>query len=959
VRLLRLKADGFGPLRGEYRLATDRVTLLVDDNERGKSSLLAAVHAALYGLEDDKRTHRLITPLERWRPWDGGSFRLELELERNGERYTIIRDFDRGTTEVWNHRGQELSHQFRDAHPVGQWLLQLDAEEFQKCAFVRQGEIERVVEDEERQRRASTLRARLESAADSKSGDSTAAEALRALDDAATRYTCNELTATVKVETAIDRLDAKCRLLESEMHTLAHDLDQSAGPLEELSSIGDEERVARERLAALETERRVLRALEARDRLTRDAALEDQIAELMAEAEALEPLAEVDPGADSELRHTVARYEEACLRLEAIETRVATAEAERQAMEAELEPLSRYANGTAADADLFAARARELERLEATRDDLELALERQYTEFGARGFDETRIEWLVDRFSTLDDEPLSLLRSQPHLILVFERSFSEAAKARAECAEKLAELGARRQRRLVPGWITLALGSAAAGAGIAALAVRMGAPWPMLLPTGGLLFAIGGVLLITGALGGRKERDELLDRMSEADAHIEQLTRQRAENEGRLNELAGELECEDPGDLMRNWSDYVRYLADGDPLRQTRLQISDLDHQREEIEAEVHAALTRLGLDADDPISLHEAAEGIRHRIEATRRVAEFSKGTQWAEIERMTAQTSVAELGERSAEILRSAGMVYDAGRAWAEQIDAVTERVKLAARRQWLISERIPELGRQRLDAAARANLSTQATTLDLPAEASAIADAAEAVQSLDAVDAEIYRTHERIQEILARRGDLRVAVDEVWRRYHADYPAKEAELAQLTVALERARRFKDAVTLARETLSSVAADTHRRWADFLNQRVSEILATFGSSLGDLRFGEDLDFALRLSDRAPVSRGRAVQQLSAGARDQLHLAVRLAISEYLSRDEEPLPLLVDDCFATSDDERTRAGMRLLIEHFAHRHQILFVTCHRRRYAELASLDPDLYDRRVNWVELRTTPVT
>ena len=54
--------------------------------------------------------------------------------------------------------------------------------------------------------------------------------------------------------------------------------------------------------------------------------------------------------------------------------------------------------------------------------------------------------------------------------------------------------------------------------------------------------------------------------------------------------------------------------------------------------------------------------------------------------------------------------------------------------------------------------------------------------------------------------------------------------------------------------------------------------------------------------------------------------------MSEYLSRGREPIPLLIDDAFATSDDERARAGMRLLIERLAPRHQVVVVTCHRRR---------------------------
>ena len=71
MKLLRLKADGFGALRGEFRFDPDRVTVILDDNERGKSTLLAAIAAALYGLEGDRRSHRPLTPFERWKPWDG------------------------------------------------------------------------------------------------------------------------------------------------------------------------------------------------------------------------------------------------------------------------------------------------------------------------------------------------------------------------------------------------------------------------------------------------------------------------------------------------------------------------------------------------------------------------------------------------------------------------------------------------------------------------------------------------------------------------------------------------------------------------------------------------------------------------------------------------------------------------------------------------------------------------
>jgi DNA repair exonuclease SbcCD ATPase subunit len=192
----------------------------------------------------------------------------------------------------------------------------------------------------------------------------------------------------------------------------------------------------------------------------------------------------------------------------------------------------------------------------------------------------------------------------------------------------------------------------------------------------------------------------------------------------------------------------------------------------------------------------------------------------------------------------------------------------------------------------------------------------------------------------------------VEEAWRKHHAEHPDKLAELERITHALERARRFKRAIEIAGETIHKVAQETHRRWAEYLNQRVAGILAGMGTQVEELRFGEDLDFAVRFGNSQPATRARALLQLSTGARDQLYLALRLAISEYLSRGAEPLPLLVDDAFATSDDERARVGMRLMIEHLSRSHQIIFVTCHRQRYMGFAEQDAELYGDRVHWID-------
>jgi DNA repair exonuclease SbcCD nuclease subunit len=149
-------------------LRSSRVTCHRDDNERGKSTMQSAITAALYGLIDDRRSHRLLTPHERWRPWGGNSYDVEIEVESEGNRYTVSRNFDASTVDIRDGAGRDVAAEFRegkDEYPVGRKLLDLDADEFERCSFVRQGDLFQVVPADEKERREATLRGRLEAAA--------------------------------------------------------------------------------------------------------------------------------------------------------------------------------------------------------------------------------------------------------------------------------------------------------------------------------------------------------------------------------------------------------------------------------------------------------------------------------------------------------------------------------------------------------------------------------------------------------------------------------------------------------------------------------------------------------------------------------------------------------------------------------------------------------------------------
>jgi hypothetical protein len=118
-------------------------------------------------------------------------------------------------------------------------------------------------------------------------------------------------------------------------------------------------------------------------------------------------------------------------------------------------------------------------------------------------------------------------------------------------------------------------------------------------------------------------------------------------------------------------------------------------------------------------------------------------------------------------------------------------------------------------------------------------------------------------------------------------------------------------------------------------------------------VRFLDDLEFRVRLPGGRELSREEAEAHLSAGARDQLALVVRVALSEYLSRGEVLLPLVFDDPFARSDDARFAAAFRFLVERWSGRHQLLLLSCHEGRHRAFEEGDPAWFAERVRRVPI------
>lgn len=201
------------------------------------------------------------------------------------------------------------------------------------------------------------------------------------------------------------------------------------------------------------------------------------------------------------------------------------------------------------------------------------------------------------------------------------------------------------------------------------------------------------------------------------------------------------------------------------------------------------------------------------------------------------------------------------------------------------------------------------------------------------------EIERAEVRRRQLLTEIEDASVAHHQARQALEALMAGRDAALAAAECADANAELLSIAESwLVRAVASKLAARAIERYRakvqDPLVTRAGELFATAtGNVFGGLRvdYGKD-DQPVLVAERRDGERV-PIEGLSEGTRDQLFLALRLALLERWP--SEPLPFIGDDLLTSFDDERTAAALRLLAGAGERRQIILFT--HHRRVVELA----------------------
>ena len=146
---------------------------------------------------------------------------------------------------------------------------------------------------------------------------------------------------------------------------------------------------------------------------------------------------------------------------------------------------------------------------------------------------------------------------------------------------------------------------------------------------------------------------------------------------------------------------------------------------------------------------------------------------------------------------------------------------------------------------------------------------------------------------------------------------------KLSACRVRVERLHKQYQAIEHARKIVSSENAALQARISPQITSLAQSYLAYLtADNYQEIR----LDDRFRARTAGADGRLLGELQLSSGARDQLYLALRLAVCETLAGAKEA-PLILDDPFLTSDDASTERGIALLKE-IGRKRQVILLTC-------------------------------
>lgn len=212
-------------------------------------------------------------------------------------------------------------------------------------------------------------------------------------------------------------------------------------------------------------------------------------------------------------------------------------------------------------------------------------------------------------------------------------------------------------------------------------------------------------------------------------------------------------------------------------------------------------------------------------------------------------------------------------------------------------------------------------------------------------------------KLEEAYLAEADLKENMQEISgqrRQILQDLPLeseRHVEKQRLQTAIGEQEKYLETLRQGRSWLQQAADDLANTIAPALNEKA-------GAYLYDLTKGahQEVFVARDMSMHLGTTESSELQReilFSAGAQEQIYLALRLSLADVLTMEEgksasAPLPLFCDDPFVNYDQERMISAYQLLAKLGREGRQILLTTCHP--LPEGLSVE----EEQVRWIHVR-----
>jgi len=907
MKIERVRITGFGTLRGEVKFADNRCNLILAPNEAGKSTLVAAILTALYGFAEEPRSrNRPATRSDAYRPWEDGPYGVEVDFTAAGRSYSLQRDLAAGHVTLRDGQtGKEITEQYRVSegrYEILERLLQLDRGDFVRSALVRQHEIQAVRDSVEVTHRMQRLE-----------------ERLRTIDD--------RLQALEEERTAAEAEMARAERLARREEEIGAQLDlldylRTRAVVLEIERDLEERQHTAGRLATLHTERQ---GLETFRHFPLD--LVAEMNELRGKSQELTArLQETSTRLEQEVH---APLREVCRELQSLASLDNLGEDEEQASAAlglrlrDLEcRLAQKIQRAEAEAQRLQGECVSLERAQSLRHrfrNLDQELHRFLDGYRQQMMD------LQARRDELEELPL------PDVFLASTRGGAVTTAASALC--------------LILGPLSLAL------AGWTRSALTL------------LLTLLGIASLGTGFLLLRRRGAQ---HPPPTHPEMPALERELAALQGRAENCAQRLRYRNIDELLQNlrqFADLQRRTATLERLQEEQQLLRQELAAAEEQAAHLLSRAGRQGEPAGAP-SIEALRSALDERRQQTRTLEDLERRRARGEQEVSALQRRLEGVGLRIDEILHLGGLrtqeqepnvaaaltdgmflrFTEAGHKAERYQHLAQELIPQAeiggAPAEWLAQRRHEKLGMEKELAVTMARISLPSLPQPEYPSSQYVRDQQRAREQLDAVSKGRQDAHDKGASLL--------------HGYRQEVPRLVLEREELQRAQRRAHGFAASNQPASEVLTETAREPYAEWTTALNHHTSSILAHLNPRYRDIRFDTDLSFTLEVvGSGLRLDRNQVDRHLSSGARDQIYLAIRLAMCELFSTGETRTPVILDDVLATSDDARFDAALRFLAETLSLRHQVLLFSSQSERFLAWRQRHPELFDTRFHLVEL------